>query len=211
LEKIKKMQATNLQMVEIDHKQFAVELSSGNVHVNLTHLSKPFGTDPKQWLRTDESKAYLKALSILHKCRMADLLKVRRGGIPGTNGTWALDYRIAMRFAQWLSPEFSVSVDDLLLKLMRGSAVVAEPIAGIWPIIENGKIGYPRKEILEAAKLSPRSGSVSYWKALYPDDHFTIYRTACVSQRFANMRLKAGQYRQLRLDFNKKGGVYGDN
>lgn len=36
--------AMSLQMVEIDHQQFAVELMSDNVNVNLTQMAKPFGS-----------------------------------------------------------------------------------------------------------------------------------------------------------------------
>ena len=57
-------------------------------------------------------------LSVLHKCSTADLLRVKQGG--ENQGTWCTDYRIAMRFAQWLSPEFSIQVDQLLVDLMLG-------------------------------------------------------------------------------------------
>jgi hypothetical protein len=118
--KEKKEQITNLQMVEIDHKRFAVEMKDGELRANLTQMAKPFGTDPKQWLRTDEAKDYLKRLATAGKCSTADLLIVKRGGTPNEQGTWANDYRIAMRFAQWLSPEFSIMVDDMLVRLMTG-------------------------------------------------------------------------------------------
>ena len=51
----------------------------------------------------------------MQKCNLADLIEVRNGGVPGTNGTWCRDYRIALRFAQWLSPEFSIKVDEAIL------------------------------------------------------------------------------------------------
>ncbi|MBQ3688417.1 MAG: KilA-N domain-containing protein [Bacteroidales bacterium] len=47
------------------------------------------------------------------------------GDYFGGNGTWATDYRIAMRFAQWLSPEFSLKLDDLLVKIVSGELVVS--------------------------------------------------------------------------------------
>lgn len=53
----------------------------------------------------------------MQKCNLADLIEVRNGGVPGTNGTWCRDYRIALRFAQWLSPEFSIKVDEAILGL----------------------------------------------------------------------------------------------
>jgi hypothetical protein len=197
---------SNFQMVEVDHKKFAVEIISGNVNVNLTQLAKSFKTDPKQWLRTEEAQNYVNSLSVVQKCRTADLLKVVRGGTPAKQGTWAMDYRIAMRFAQWLSPEFSIAVDEMLVKLMSGDAVLAEPIGGVWPIIQNGVVGYPRKEILEAAGFSYNSGAVSHWKKLLPQEHYTVCRVACLSPRMAKLRYESGKVRQLRLSFSQEGG-----
>lgn len=113
-------QVKNLQMVEIDHNKFAVEMNDGNVSVNLTKMAKPFGKSkqPINWLRTQPAKEYINALSDMHICGSADLVQVRKGG-KDEQGTWANDYRIAMRFAQWLSPNFSIQVDELLVNLMK--------------------------------------------------------------------------------------------
>jgi hypothetical protein len=122
MNKEKENQAIILKMVEIDRNSFAVEVKDGNVSVNLTKMAKPFGKakQPSDWLKTQESKDYLRALSAPVKTGTADLVKVRQGGTPEEQGTWALDYRIAMRFAQWVSPEFSIKVDGLLVNLMLG-------------------------------------------------------------------------------------------
>ena len=107
-----------LQMVEIDHSKFAVEVKNGNVSVNLTKMAKSFGKKPIFWLRTQEAQDYLNELSVVQKCTTTDLLTVKQGGGYEEQGTWANDYRIAMRFAQWLSPKFSIAVDGLLVNLL---------------------------------------------------------------------------------------------
>jgi predicted nucleic acid-binding Zn finger protein len=209
-----KKQVTNLQMIEVDHKMIAIEKIDGNVHVNLTQMSKPFGKAkrPDNWLRSSEAKEYIEALSVSQKCGSADLLKVKKGGKIGAQGTWAMDYRVAMRYAQWLSPEFSVAVDEMLVKLMRGDAVMAEPLGGVWPIIQNGVVGYPRKEILEAAGYSSSSGTIHVMRKRHPQEHFQLCRVACLSPRFAKLRYESGKVRQLALEFyssvraEKKGG-----
>lgn len=117
-------QITNLQLVEIDHNRFAVEVKDGNISVNLTKMARPFGKFPKDWLITKEAKDYLEVLSVSRNLLTADLTRVIRGGTPDEQGTWAFDYRIAMRFAQWLSPEFSIAVDELLVNLLTGQATV---------------------------------------------------------------------------------------
>lgn len=190
-----------LQLVEIDHRKFAVELVNGNVKVNLTEMSKLFGRSkrPQVWLKTQESKDYINALAVALKSATADLLHVKQGG--KNQGTWAGDYRIAMRYAQWLSPEFSISVDEILIKLLTRNAVVAEPIAGVWPIIQNGVIGYPRKEILQASGYSYNSGNAYRLKKRYPQDNFHILRVACLSPRLATLMNERGKVRQMELQF----------
>lgn len=196
-------------MVEIDQHTFAVELINGNVHVNLTQMAKPFGKTPKDWLRTEESSIYLRALAVRQKCPTADLVKIRQGGSPDSQGTWTTDRRIAIRFAQWLSPQFSIAVDELLFKLISGNAIVAEPIAGVWPIMQNGLVGYPRKEILQASGYSYTSGSVSSLKRRFPTDNFHILRVACLSPRLANLVHERGKVRQLELNLFAKPALKG--
>lgn len=112
--------AMRLEMVKVNQSRFAAEIFSGNARVNLTQMAKPFGKTPKDWLRTDEAKRYIKAISVAQKCLTADLVEVRNGGRPENQGTWCKDYRIALRFAQWLSPEFSIMVDETMLRLLSG-------------------------------------------------------------------------------------------
>lgn len=76
--------AMRLEMVEIDHNRFAAEILRGNARINMTQMAKPFGESkkPTKWLRTDEAKAYIKAISEVQKCPTADLVEVRQGGQP---------------------------------------------------------------------------------------------------------------------------------
>ena len=53
-----------------------------------------------------------------------DLIIIRKGGRKGEAGTWCTDYRIAMRFAQWLDARFSVKVDTLLVRIANGELIV---------------------------------------------------------------------------------------
>lgn len=116
-----------LELVKVNQSRFAAEIFSGNASINLTQMAKPFGKSakPDNWLRTDEAKRYIKAISVSQKCDTADLIEVRQGGSPENQGTWCKDYRIALRFAQWLSPEFSIMVDEAMLRLLSGKRIVA--------------------------------------------------------------------------------------
>lgn len=107
-------------MVKVNGWRFAAEVLEGNARINLTQMSQPFGRScrPGNWLKTDEAQRYLHAISVATKIATADLLEVRQGGDPLEQGTWCRDYRIALRFAQWLSPEFSIKVDEAILNLL---------------------------------------------------------------------------------------------
>jgi hypothetical protein len=191
----------NLQVIRAGGSLFAIEVKEDNVRFNLTEMAKKHDLKPDRWLRTNESKSYIKCLALLQKCDAADLVAVRMGGKPHEQGTWANDYRIAIEFARWLDPMFSIQVNDLVWKILTGHPSLAHPIGGVWPLIRNGQVGYPRKEILEAAGYSSRSGRVHQLKKLYPGHHFTIARTACVSEHFARLRVEQGKVRQMELQF----------
>ena len=122
-------EASSLELVKVNGSRFAAEVLNGNARINLTQMSKPFGESckPSKWLRTDEAKRYLNAIAVGQKCPTADLLEVRQGGDPLEQGTWCRDYRIALRFAQWLSPEFSIKVDEAILGLLTASRGQARP------------------------------------------------------------------------------------
>lgn len=191
-----------LQMVEIDHQRFAVELLNGNVNVNLTQMAKPFGSSkqPSHWLRTDESKSYIETLSVMQKCGTDDLLKVKQGG--QNQGTWCADYRIAMRFAQWLSPEFSIMVDELLVKLLTGQAVVLEPRHGVMPVYVNNEKIYAYRDAL-ASFGRKRNGNVSRRKNKHPEHFRTVFGRNFITEKYLD--LMAGYYNwknaQLVLEF----------
>ena len=114
-----------LEMVEVNQSRFAAEILSGNASINLTQMSQPFGRSfrPGNWLKTEEARRYIDAIAVATNRATADLVEIRQGGSPENQGTWCKDYRIALRFAQWLSPEFSVMVDEAILRLLSGKRI----------------------------------------------------------------------------------------
>ena len=114
--------ALRLEMVEVNQSRFAAEILSGNASINLTQMAQPFGRSfrPGNWLKTEEARRYIEVIAVATNVATADLVEVRQGGRPENQGTWCKDYRIALRFAQWLSPEFSVMVDEAILRLLSG-------------------------------------------------------------------------------------------
>ncbi|MDY3547339.1 KilA-N domain-containing protein [Riemerella anatipestifer] len=161
-----------VQMVVLNDHRFAVEERNGNISFNLTQMSKPYGKAkrPYNWLRTDESKTYIDTLAVTQKCGTADLVEVRQGGLPELQGMWTTDYRIAVRFAQWLDVKFAIAVDELIWKLITKQAMVVEPKNGVFPVLIEGQWLYPYTEVLRSLDASTRS-SASRRKAKFPK-HF---------------------------------------
>lgn len=212
--------AMRFEMVKVNQSRFAAEIFSGNARVNLTQMGKPFGKTPKDWLRTDEAKRYMKAISVRQKCLTADLVEVRQGGSPENQGTWCNDYRIALRYAQWLSPEFSIMVDETMLRLLSGSRPVSvrrrlpmpkdrDEVLGAffselpkWVTAEDEKevaafFGVSRRHVHEV--LMGRKQGYAVLSAL--TEHGSANRKAGVRRADLRPAAMAAKTRQLALDF----------
>ena len=121
-----------IELVQVDGKELAIERQNENCWVNLTEMAKPFGKLPKDWLKQQYVKDYLQFLADMINERKdvrpitpGDLIIVRKGNTSKyEQGTWCTDYRIAMRFAQWLDARFSVKVDTLLVRIANGELMV---------------------------------------------------------------------------------------
>ncbi|MDR1370922.1 MAG: KilA-N domain-containing protein [Dysgonamonadaceae bacterium] len=131
--KQKSQPVMGLQLVKIDHSTFSVEMKNGNMMVNATQMAKQFGKLSANFLRLDETKEYILALSryksaviqnritgidsVMGNPITADLVMVKQGGRPEEQGTW-MERKLALRFAQWLDPYFAVLVDAHLEEMM---------------------------------------------------------------------------------------------
>ena len=80
------------------------------------------------------------------------------------------------------------------------------PINGVMPMLCNGILGYPRKELLISCGRSYKNGYRLRYK--YADDCFNIGRTACVSFHLGTLLQQQYNVRQLELNFSQKGGDY---
>lgn len=86
-----------------------------NVMVNATEMAKPFGKSPKDFLKTEQTKTYVKALSEVRKILSSDLVQV----IYGDNGGTWMHEDVAMEFARWLSPAFAIWCNDRIKELLQ--------------------------------------------------------------------------------------------
>ena len=84
------------------------------VMVNATEMAKPFGKSPKDFLKTEQTKRFIEALSEVKKILSSDLVRVVYGD---NGGTW-MHEDVALEFARWLSPAFSIWCNDRIKELL---------------------------------------------------------------------------------------------
>lgn len=85
---------------------------------NATVAAKPFGKAPKDWLKTDETQAYILAVGRKILTEQNQLVIVVQGGTPEEQGTW-LHPKLGMVFARWLDPFFALWCDEQIENILR--------------------------------------------------------------------------------------------
>lgn len=103
------------QIIEVSNVEITVDLSmlikTDDMFFNATEMAKPFGKRPADFLKSDQTKEYIDAVieeSGNDNPRNDDFIKTKQGG--KYQGTW-LHQELALAFARWLSPKFSVKLD----------------------------------------------------------------------------------------------------
>lgn len=98
----------------------------GTLWVNATEMAKPFGDNkkPAKWLRTDAADEFIKTLSKVQKCPLADLQRVSKGG--NNSGTW-FHKDLALEFARWLSPAFAIWCNKRIEELLTTGRTELQP------------------------------------------------------------------------------------
>jgi len=121
--KTKKEAGNLLPTMNFKGNEIAFELNKNNeVKVNVTAFAKCFpGKNLSKIVNSQEISEYTERLSKITNVSLADLLEVRQGGTPGSNGTWA-NRKVALRIAQKLNVNFAIVVDMKIEELMFGKA-----------------------------------------------------------------------------------------
>lgn len=190
-----------IEIVKIDGLDVAIERQSSNCWVSLTDMAKRYGKKVSEWLRLPSTLAYLAVLSEVGKSHITsqDLIITRKGkSSEFEQGTWCTDYRIAMRFAQWLDPKFSVFVDDLLVRIIQGERIVSED--GFFAL--GGKQWVSCKKYCSLLQRTPHSfyGLIGHYKKDFTWWDGEWY----MSRDLFNMKDWQARYENRRLDMRSK-------
>lgn len=114
------------EVIEVNNVDITVDVSmltsSESLFFNATEIAKQYDRKPNEFLRKSENVEYLTALisekSVADGVRYAksDFIKTKTGG--NNQGTW-LHNDLALQFARWLSPTFSVKLDQWIKKKLK--------------------------------------------------------------------------------------------
>lgn len=92
------------------------------VMINATQMGQSFGKKPKDFLRTDQTKAFINELGQGADLPFENIVKTEIGG--SKPGTWMHEL-LALKFAAWLSPAFELWCMRKLRELMTtGQAAI---------------------------------------------------------------------------------------
>ena len=206
-----------IEIVKIDGYGVAVERQSNNCWVSLTDMAKRYGKQVAHWLELKSTQDYLSvARRKIYQKEISDIGKAisgnkrqevyiapepiitRKGGRPHEQGTWATDYRVANRFAQWLSPEYAWEVDDVITRIMSGERIVSED--GFFVL--GGKQWV---SCFDYCKMLHRSAHSFYGlKGHYPKDFIFWDGQWYMSRDLFNMKDWQARYENRRLDMRSK-------
>lgn len=94
-----------------------------SVMVNATEMAKSFGKSPKDFLKTEQTKRFIAALSEVKKILSSDLVRV----IYGDNGGTWMHEDVAIEFARWLNPTFAIWCNDRIKELLTVGMTATQP------------------------------------------------------------------------------------
>lgn len=163
---------------EYNGKTVGFEINDRNVMVNATQMASVFGKEPTHFIRNESTKSLIEAFCQTANSQFENefspsgkFVKIVKGGRG--NGTW-LDRRVAIAFAMWLNPFFSVWVCDTIDTLLFGSYLDDE------------------KSLKEIARIQTRISPKEQYLAEHP-----------VQKEIEELR-KAEQKEKRRLELRKK-------
>lgn len=132
---------------------------NGDVILNATQMAKPYGKLVKDWLILKQTQEYIKALIISREgnspngdyqaltdfANIPGYTRTVQGGKPDEQGTW-VHRKIAIRFAQWLNPNFAIWVDNKIEDLLL-NGFTSTTREYVTRMIENGQLRLTIPEI----------------------------------------------------------------
>lgn len=109
----------NTPIILETYRDTEIAFQSQDSWVNATQMAKAFNKRVNNFLRADRTIEYIAALE---KSVARKSVTVIQGGSATEQGTW-MHPDLAMEFARWLSPEFSIWCNRVIRRILSGQSV----------------------------------------------------------------------------------------
>lgn len=140
----------NLTKFNYNGFDISFDPENNGVMINATEMAKPFGKQPKDYLRTNPAQEFINALKESRSAYMPNddfqPVMILQGGT--TQGTW-MHEDVALDFAQWLSPHFKVWCLMKLKELLKTGKTEIQPKSDAEKIAEGYTLALQTVEILK--------------------------------------------------------------
>ena len=199
----------NIQIFSYNDIPVSFQTGEGDLMINATQMAKPFGKRPVDFLKLDQTKAFLVEYSKVKKITLTDLVVIRKGG--NASGTW-MNEDIGLEFARWLSPMFAIWCNDRIKELLRFGLTATEEML-LKAATDPGFVAIVcdelKKSRLMAMELEARqqeltrqieedAPKVAYYENLQAvRESYDTRRTYTVSKIAHSLGMKAGELNML--------------
>lgn len=116
---------TSLHLIAHQTHSGIVQQRASDGYINATELCKAAGKRWYNYVRTETTGQFLRALAAKTQISVMELNQEVRN-VNGTPSTW-VHPKVAIHLAQWLSADFAVQVSEWIYDWMSGKIVSAEP------------------------------------------------------------------------------------
>ncbi len=182
------------EIVKFDFEGTVIEFGVGEaIWMNATEIARKFNKHVAHWTSTASTKEYIEALKKRYRNNdnavNQNFIMVFKGG-NGIQGTW-IHQKLAIRFAQWLNPDFAVWVDEQIETLLTtgkvelSPEVVVEKIVPVIPDFSNPAESarawadqYEARMIAEAAAEENKEKAEGYELLIEKAGNYTLKEAA---------------------------------
>lgn len=119
-------------IVKFDYQGASITFNNNDAElmINATQMAKPFGKQVGHFLENNSTESYKEAIKARYRLSDEDVLVAVKGGFHDKQGTW-MHRLLALEFARWLSPEFSLWCNERILDIMNNRATATDVITEI--------------------------------------------------------------------------------
>ncbi len=170
---------------------------------NATEAAARFDKRPAEWLRLPDTIRYLDAMMARAEVGKSHFVTTQRGGSEGGGSTW-LHPKLAVRFAQWLSIEFSIWCDEQIDAIIRNGIRAAgnvdliplflRPTATAWELRFPPSYYHALARATNTRYLGHANGTPACWASI--TDRW-VYGCVLPADVHADLRARRGESEKM--------------